>query len=221
VKIMWLGHASFLIQSPGVLRILTDPFGDDVPYPKIDEVVDVVTVSHDHHDHNAVHVLKGEFVALNGLDKNTGKCLEVTKHIGDVTFRTVPSYHDDKSGGSRGENAIFVMDFGGFTIVHLGDLGHALSPKQVEQIGAVNMLMIPVGGHYTIDAPTAKVVVEQLNPNVVLPMHYKTKYLESWPISTVDAFLEGQSNVVRFDSNEVEFEIDDILDKWEIWVFEI
>ncbi len=221
MKIKWKGHSAFLIESPKGLRILTDPFDADVPYPKIDEIVDVVTVSHEHHDHNAVNVLRGDFKVLSGLDETPNRCIEITETVGDVVFRTIPSYHDDGTGRKRGHNGIFVMDFGGFTIAHLGDLGHIPSDDTLKKIGKINILMIPVGGYYTIDGQSAKVVTERIDPNVAIPMHYKTRYIDSWPISSVDSFLEGQTNVVRIPSDEVEFDPNAITGKREIWVFQI
>lgn len=221
MKMKWLGHASFLIESPGGLKVVTDPFGKDVPYPEIDETADVVTVSHEHHDHNAVHVLKGDFKVVRGLDEETKQARRTEESIEDVVFRTVPSYHDDQEGKLRGQNAIFVMNIGGLTLAHLGDLGAGFSPDQAGEIGHVNALCVPVGGYYTIDAVSAGRVVDIIKPDIVIPMHYRTRFIQPWPISTIDAFLEGKKNVVRLNSAETKIDAGNIPKSREIWVFDI
>src|SRR5690606_13943550 len=114
------------------------------------EAADVVTVSHEHHDHNAVDKVQGDTQVLRGLDEQTKKARRLEAEIKGAKFRTVPSYHDDQEGKLRGENAIFVMDIDGISVAHLGDLGEKLTDSQVEEIGKVNVLLIPVGGYYTI-----------------------------------------------------------------------
>jgi len=220
LKLRWLGHASFVIESPA-LKILTDPFGKDVPYPGIEETVDVVTVSHEHHDHNAVHVLEGNFQVLRGLDEETKKARRIEEEIKGVRFRAVPSYHDDQQGKLRGENGIFVMDIDGVSVAHLGDLGEKLTSSHAEEIGTVNVLLVPVGGYYTIDAGTAREAVDLISPNIVVPMHYKTRYIESWPIAGVDGFVEGMENVVRFDGCEASVDKRNLPGKTQIWVFTV
>ncbi len=220
MKLRWLGHAAFVIES-AALKIFTDPFGEDVPYPRIEETADVVTVSHEHHDHNVVRVIQGDFKTLKGLDEETKKARSMKKEIQGVKFRTIPSYHDDQQGKLRGENAIFVIDIDGLRVAHLGDLGEQLNSDQVEQLGTVNVLMIPVGGYYTIDAQTAKETVELVKPNIVVPMHYKTKYIESWPIEGVEDFLEGMENVVELHSSQASVCKEDLPEKTQVWLFNI
>ncbi|QUL99611.1 MAG: MBL fold metallo-hydrolase [Candidatus Fermentithermobacillus carboniphilus] len=219
--VRYLGHASFLLVSPGNVRIVTDPFGPDVPYPEISISCDVATVSHEHHDHNYVSALKGNVEVLRGLDPTTKKAIRFEKKVGDVTFRTVPSYHDAEGGRKRGENAIFVMEFDGLKVVHLGDLGHSLSDEHIAEIGPVDVVMVPVGGYYTIDAGTAKEVVRSLKPRVVVPMHYKTRYTSSWPIAAVDEFIRGEPNVKRVGGVEVNLKKGILPEKTEVWVFDV
>lgn len=220
MKLRWLGHASFALETPA-LKIITDPFGESIPYPRINEAADVVTVSHEHHDHNAVNVVQGDFKVLRGVDQRTKKAQRIEELIQGVRFRTVPSYHDDQQGKLRGENGIFVMDIDGVTVAHLGDLGERLTPSQAEQMGRVNVLLVPVGGYYTIDARTAKETVELLKPDIVVPMHYKTRYTQDWPIAGVDEFIEGMENVIRFDGCEAYVEKANLPDKTAVWVFTI
>lgn len=218
MKLRWLGHACFVMETPE-LKIFTDPFGEEVPYPGINEAADVVTVSHEHHDHNAVDKVQGDTQVLRGLDEQTKKARRLEAEIKGAKFRTVPSYHDDQEGKLRGENAIFVMDIDGISVAHLGDLGEKLTDSQVEEIGKVNVLLIPVGGYYTIDAATAKQIVELLKPDIVVPMHFKTKYVESWPIAPVDGFVQGMENVTRFEGNEATLDKEAFPDQMQVWVF--
>lgn len=167
VIVRWLGHACFYCQGEGV-RLLTDPFDPQVGYPLPDMEADVVTVSHDHYDHNAVSVLRG--------------CPEVVRSPGvhlvkGLEIRGFSVFHDEAGGARRGKNTIYVWEMDGARLCHLGDLGHLLDETTVERIGMVDILMVPVGGVYTIDAAGARRVVEQLNPRLVFPMHYRTPHL--------------------------------------------
>lgn len=179
MKIQWLGHACFLITFANGRTLMTDPFDPKVGYPQPDFSADIVTVSHQHFDHNAVNSIPGEpnVVQQEGRYSFDG-----------VTITGIPSFHDSSKGSRRGKNIIFVVDAEGLRVCHLGDLGHVLEKEQVEQIGVVDVLLIPVGGYYTIGAGEAFQVVEQLKPNYVVPMHYKTGYID-FPISTAEEFL--------------------------------
>jgi L-ascorbate metabolism protein UlaG (beta-lactamase superfamily) len=105
----------------------------------------------------------------------------------------VPTYHDNEQGKARGKNTITIYEVEGLRVVHLGDLGHLLSAEQVKVIGAVDVLIIPVGGFYTIGPAEADQIIAQLKPKVVIPMHFKTKVNESWPIGTLDDYLKGKT----------------------------
>ncbi|BAF60870.1 predicted Zn-dependent hydrolases [Pelotomaculum thermopropionicum SI] len=177
--IQWLGHACFLIAFSDGRVLMTDPFGPEVGYPRPAYPADVVTVSHQHFDHNAVKQVPGRPRVIEGEGRHD---------LEGITITGVPSFHDSSKGGQRGKNTIFVIEAEGLRVCHLGDLGHVLEEEQVEQIGRVDVLMIPVGGFYTIGAGEAVRVVEQLKPKYVLPMHYKTSYID-FPISTADDFL--------------------------------
>lgn len=213
----WLGHACFEIRSPGGLRIITDPFASQVPYPFEPVECDVVTVSHEHDDHNAADRVLGDPVVLRGVDPITRKVNVIDKKIGDVRFETVRSYHDEAGGKQRGENAIFKITLPKLTVVHLGDLGHGIDRSTAEIIGAVDVLLIPVGGYYTIDAIKALAVVSALAPKVVVPMHYKTEHVSSWPIAGVEEFLRLWSGPVRNVSGDVS--LFDLPEKTEVWAY--
>ena len=195
MKIKWLGHASFLITSDSGTRIITDPYicGSGLRYDEIKEAADVVTVSHDHFDHNNVASVRGNPQVIKKPGEAKG-----------IKFEGVPTYHDASGGSERGNNTIFCMDIDGVRVCHLGDLGHPLSDQQVANIGKVDVLLIPVGGFFTIDAKVASEVCDRLSPRVIIPMHYKNEKCE-FPISGVDDFLEGKGNVRKLDSSEAEF----------------
>jgi L-ascorbate metabolism protein UlaG (beta-lactamase superfamily) len=149
----------------------------------------LVTISHEHTDHNNAALATGSPTILRGLAANDWA--KIDQKIKGVRVYTVPTYHDDKQGSARGKNAVFVFDLDGLRVVHLGDLGHPLSDDQVKQIGAVDVVMIPVGGFYTIDGKGAAEVVGQLKPKIAIPMHYKTPDVSKSladVLATVDGF---------------------------------
>ncbi len=196
-KIKWLGQASFLITSEEGLKIITDPYsvGGGINYGKIQETADIVVVSHDHPDHGNVAAVKGkpEVVSVPGSKKVKG-----------IDFKGVPSYHDEAKGGQRGPNIIFCFTVDKMRICHLGDLGHQLDASQIAEIGGVDVLFVPVGGFYTIDAKGAAKVCEKLKPKVVIPIHYKTAKCD-YPIAGVEEFLKGRKNIRQLNASETEF----------------
>jgi L-ascorbate metabolism protein UlaG (beta-lactamase superfamily) len=156
------------------------------------EGVDVITISHEHPDHTNLKVAAGSPLVLRGL--SGGDWVQLDRRVKEVAIRTVGVYHDDKQGSQRGKVSAFVFTTDGLHIVHLGDLGHVLTPEQVAALGPVDVLLIPVGGFYTIDASQATEVVSQLSPRVVIPMHYKTPVLRpDWPGVGVEPFLKGKT----------------------------
>jgi L-ascorbate metabolism protein UlaG (beta-lactamase superfamily) len=190
MKITWLGHASFLIETADGTRVITDPFeagsyGGAVGYPAIDERADVVTVSHEHPDHNSVESVGGNPEVVRETGQRTVK---------GIVVRGVASYHDESRGRERGSNTIYVLEADGLRVAHLGDLGHALSAEEARALGQVDVLLAPVGGHFTIGPEEAKRVAERLGAKVVIPMHYKTDVL-GFPIRPVDDFLHLMDRV--------------------------
>lgn len=127
-----------------------------------------------------------------------------TAEVKGIKFSGIPAYHDASEGKERGNNAVICFEVDGVKICHLGDLGHLLSDAQVAEIGRVDILLIPVGGNYTIDAEVAGQVSDQLNPGVIIPMHYQTAK-SGLPIAGVDEFLQGKKDVTRLDTSEMEF----------------
>jgi len=171
---------------------------------------DVVTISHDHFDHNAVRVIKGEYVVVKDVTPRTVK---------GVAIRGITGFHDDVNGEKRGRINIFHLTLDGVRFCHLGDLGHMLSEAQIEELGEVDVLFLPVGGVFTIDGAQAQLLVRSINPKVAIPMHFRVGGL-SLSIQNADGFLKGlpDDKVVRV-GNEVEFEAEDLPEETEYWVF--
>jgi L-ascorbate metabolism protein UlaG (beta-lactamase superfamily) len=202
MRIKWLGHACFLVTSEGGVRIITDPYavGGGINYSPIEETADVVLVSHDHGDHNNVSAVQGKPEVIKGPGTKTAK---------GIGFRGVATSHDTSQGTQRGSNTIFCFTIDDLALCHLGDLGHVLSQAQVSEIGAVDILFVPVGGFFTIDAAVADQVCNQLKPKAIVPMHFKTSKC-AYPIAGVEDFLKGKKNVRRTMASEVEFQREEL-----------
>jgi len=196
VELTYYGHACFLLSAADGTSILIDPFNTECGYPIPDVAPTAVTVSHEHFDHNHVAMAKGSPTVIRGLAPG-GDWARVNTAVGEVRITTVPTYHDASRGAERGRNAVFIYEVEGMRVVHLGDLGHTLDADQAGAIGRPDVLMVPVGGHYTIGPEEATQVVEQLAPRLVIPMHYKTPATAGWPIGPVDPFLSGKPNVAH------------------------
>lgn len=186
MKIKFLGHASFLIETKAK-SIIMDPFDEEVGYKIYEKDVDYVTVSHDHWDHNGVHLLKGTPTIINTLGSHSYE---------GINFNGIASYHDQDKGSLRGENIIYKLEAEGISLVHLGDLGHLLSEEQMSALGEIDILFIPVGGTFTIDAKEAFDLVKQLQPKIVIPMHYQTPHL-SFTLAPVEDFTSRFDIVIK------------------------
>ena len=176
-----IGHAEFLIETESGVRIITDPYDASCGYPLKETAADVALVSHHHHDHDAVENLKGEPRIIDTAGVFTPEA--------DVRITAVRGFHDDAGGSKRGETLLFLIETEGLKIAHLGDLGCMLNSEQLEILKKPDVLMIPVGGLYTIDAKQAKETAAQLGARIILPMHFRTEYNKDWPISDPEAFL--------------------------------
>lgn len=188
MEIIYLGHSAFKIKGKQK-TVVTDPFSDTVGKFPRDVEADIVTVSHKHADHNAVDKIKGSPFVIDGPGEY---------EVGGVSVVGVPVFHDSNSGQDRGGNTMFVIEMEGLRIAHFGDLGHKLSESDLEEIGSVDIALVPVGGNYTIDAKTAKEVVAQVDPWIVVPMHYQMDDLQMKDIAKVDDFLKemGKGEIV-------------------------
>ena len=183
MDIYWYGQACFKIKGK-TASIITDPFNPEfvgLKLPK-DTEAEVVSVSHDHGDHNNVPAVTGEPILVQGPGEYEVKSVAV---VG------VQSYHDTQKGAERGKNTIYNFQIDGLNVVHLGDFGQeALTQEQIGEIGQTDILMIPVGGVYTIDSKTAAEIVAQLEPRIIIPMHYKIDGLK-FELEPVDNFLKA------------------------------
>ncbi|MBN2030487.1 MBL fold metallo-hydrolase [bacterium] len=208
VSISWYGQACFLIVTSQGTEIIIDPVamgGYAVPE---NITPDIVTVSHEHGDHNAVGSVSGDPVVIRGLTSEAKAYAEIDQQIKDVKMYTVATYHDKEQGSQRGLNAVFVFEFDGIRLAHLGDLGHLLSEEQIDEIGEIDILMIPVGGVATIDSEEADQVVAQLNPKmIVFPMHYRTDVVTFMP-DTAEDFVAEKEHVQRIDGNRYVLDLD-------------
>ncbi|MHC4777507.1 MAG: MBL fold metallo-hydrolase [Planctomycetota bacterium] len=185
MKIEWMAHACFLLESESGVRVVTDPyqsgaFDNALRYGPVDLEAEIVTASHDHDDHFDPLAVKGTPLVLREAGGET-------EHKG-VKVTGVATDHDPTGGSERGHNVVFRIEMDGLSILHLGDLGHVPTAEQVERMGSADILLVPVGGHFTIGAEEAKEVIELLFPKVVIPMHFKTSKVD-FPIAGVDDFL--------------------------------
>lgn len=188
--IKWLGHSAFLIENSNGTKILTDPFDETVGYKCCSEKVDIVTISHHHFDHDYVDNLKYD----NVIDK-TG-----TFNICGINIKGIPSYHDKMKGAKRGKNTIFTFDIDGYKVCHLGDLGYILSSDEIKELGPIDILIIPIGGNYTINGNEASELSKLIKSHIVIPMHYKTPLL-SFELDGLENFLIHMKNGERVNSN--------------------
>ena len=193
MKIRWIGHAAFYCETSDGVKVRTDPYDESIGLAISRLPADVVTVSHEHFDHNAVSLVPGRPQVVKGSGEHSVKGITVTG---------VESSHDESGGSKRGANTIFIFDADGLRICHLGDLGATLSSEQVAAIGKVDVLCVPVGGVYTIDAKGANEVVARLRPAIAVPMHYRVPGL-TVGVGPVEAFLEGKGDVVRLGELDV------------------
>ena len=195
MKLKYLAHASFLITADDGTRIITDPYtvGKGFDHAAIDEAADIVTVSHEHGDHNNAAAVKGNPQVVKG-----------SAEIKGISIKAIATAHDDSGGSQRGKNNVYCLQVDDIRICHLGDLGHLLTDSQVVDVGKVHVLLVPVGGFFTIDARTAQMVADQVRARVIIPMHFKTGKM-NLPIAGVEEFLRDKDNVTRVDGSEVTF----------------
>jgi L-ascorbate metabolism protein UlaG (beta-lactamase superfamily) len=200
MKLKWLGHSCFLLTSINGIRVLTDPFEERIGYSMPDIEADIVTTSHEHGDHNNVSIVKGNFTHIKTPIKVVVKNIDV---LG------VSAFHDDSNGSKRGNNTIFKFTIDGIRICHCGDLGHILSEEQLKTLGEVDVLLLPVGGTFTLDAEGACKVIKQINPSITIPMHFKTDAL-NFSIDGINKFLASAGGGEMAGRQEIELEKDNL-----------
>jgi L-ascorbate metabolism protein UlaG (beta-lactamase superfamily) len=212
MKIRWNGHACFTITSDNGTVIVTDPYdpaayGGVLAYDMVKDRTDIALVSHEHLDHNHVAGLTGSPVVLRKSGEVKG-----------IEIQGIEVYHDETGGKERGANTIFSLAVDDIRICFAGDLGHRLSADQIRSVGPVDVLLIPVGGTFTLDAKGAVEVAESLNAKVIIPMHYKTEKCQL-PISSAESFLELMPTVKRKNQSEIDLSPKNIPAKdTEVWV---
>ena len=179
MDINWLGHSCFRIKGSQA-TIITDPYSPSLGYSLGKPAARIITVSHQHPGHSYVQGISGQPRVVAGPGEY---------EIASVLIIGIATFHDRERGERRGENTVYVMEMDDVSVCHLGDLGHTLTAGQVEEIGNVDVLLLPVGGVSTINAAMAAEVVRQLEPKVVVPMHYKTPAL-TWELEPVERFFK-------------------------------
>jgi len=199
MRVKWLGHSAFLITSEAGVRIVTDPyepgaFGGAIGHRNFGEPADVVLMSHEHSDHGYAGFVTGQPIVLRGAGEY--------KAAG-ILFNGVATFHDSAGGAQRGSNTVFRFTVDDVRVCHLGDLGHVLTAEQAAAVGAVDVLLVPVGGNFTIGPEEADKVADQLAAEIVIPMHFKTDKV-NLAIGSVEDFLRGKANVRRLEGSEIE-----------------
>lgn len=179
MEITWLGHSCFRLKGKEAI-VITDPFSPDLGYSLGKPTARIVTVSHKHPGHSYTQGVAGDPKLVTGPGEY---------EISNVLIIGVATYHDKDGGKERGKNTAYLIEIDDVSICHLGDLGHPLTDEQVEELGKVDVLMLPVGGVSTINAATAAATVRQLEPNIIIPMHYKTPALQR-ELEPVETFLK-------------------------------
>ena len=185
-KINWAGQACFQISVSNSrdhsADIVIDPFDEKIGLKVPNFSADIVLVSHDHHDHNNIAGVKGEPFVIKGPGEYEVK---------GIFIRGIPSFHDDVNGKERGSNTIYIIEAEGLKFCHLGDLGQKqLTDEQLEKIDGVDVLMIPVGGKYTIDSSAAQKIIAEIEPKIIIPMHYALPKLKA-ELDDVSKFLKA------------------------------
>jgi len=166
MKLKWFGQSCFLLTSQAGTRVLMDPFDKKTGYKVLVVEADVVTTSHDHFDHNNLHVVKGNFYHIDQPGTYTYQDIQIT---GTLT------YHDQVQGARLGNNIVYCFTVDGIRVCHCGDLGHLLTPEQISRIGKVDVLLITICGFCAITPAEAVAVRKQLKPVIAIPMHYRTR----------------------------------------------
>ncbi|MDO8669715.1 MAG: MBL fold metallo-hydrolase [Candidatus Buchananbacteria bacterium] len=184
MQIQWLGQSCFKIQTKNngeEITIVTDPYdGDDIGLKPLKLQADIVTVSHDHSDHNNLDAIKNDSFIISTPGEYETK---------GVFIYGFPAYHDNKEGKEKGNITIFKINAENISLAHLSDLGHDLNDELLDKIGNIDILFLPIGGTFTIDAKKAAEVVSAIEPRIVIPMHYKIPNLKV-KLNSIDDFLK-------------------------------
>lgn len=179
--ITWYGQACFKIQS-GEKTLVFDPYAKSIGLNPPSFQADIALVTHEHSDHNNISAVKGDYFLINGPGEY---------EVEGVKVRGITSFHDNERGAKRGFNTLYIVDLEGIKVLHMGDFGQEkLEDRQLEEIEDVDILMIPVGGFFTIGAKNAVSVINQIEPGIVIPMHYKVPKITIEELVGVEEFLK-------------------------------
>lgn len=189
MRLNLLGHATFFLESSKGTRLITDPyqpgFKNMIGHQPITLEADVVTISHDHGDHSYVEGLPGRPEVFRG---------QGSWQIADIELQSISSFHDNVEGAARGPNTIFTITMDGLRTCHLGDLGHILSETQINSIGPVEILLVPIGGNFTVGPEDALAIAKRIGAPIWIPMHYKTKKV-GFQLAALEEFLGLIENI--------------------------
>lgn len=208
--VRYLGHSCFFVSTGKGSTIIVDPYGNNVRYSFPPITADVVLISHEHRDHNAAWRVGGSPWVIKRTSEFPIEHEVVVKRTGEtLTFFGLPTHHDKFSGRRRGPNTVFHWFVEGVHFCHLGDLGHLLTDAQMKTLGKVDVLFLPVGGHCVLEPTEAALVMNQLNPNLVFPMHYLTPHCEGTDLAKepLDSFLARMDNVEHASTMAVDVEL--------------
>lgn len=199
MKLQYYGHSCFSLRLEDGTTLVLDPFDKTIPYPVCTAQCDAALITHDHFDHNNVKSLRGDFRVLREVG---------SYEVGSAKITAIPSFHDDVGGAKRGSNLIFRIDAEGISIAHCGDLGHMPNNEQLAALRGLDLLLIPVGGYYTIDTPQAEEVISLIAPRCAVAMHYKVLKTDPNRISTAQRFIEDTGavrmpNIIELNSETV------------------
>lgn len=179
----YYGHAFFTLTLENGTTIAMDPYDELYQYPRRRIAADVVTMSHHHYDHDGIAAITAENRSIDTAGVHA-------IHPKGVTITGIPTFHDHHQGAHRGNNLFFVVEAEGLRIGHAGDLGHLPTDEQLKAIGKLDILLLPVGGKYTVDAKEALQVMQMIQPTVCIPMHYRTQYNPEMQVTTLEDFLQ-------------------------------
>ena len=180
MKLEYIGHACFRLTAADGTRVITDPYDDSVGIAMLPLEAELVTMSHGHHDHCCEEMLRSAPRIVRGTD---------SAHAGSVTTHAYASWHDDARGAKRGESCVRVFEADGLRVVHMGDQGCMPAPDVLAAIDHADVMLVPVGGFYTVDARGAKAICEAVHPRCVVPMHFRTEHGAYSVIGDQHAFL--------------------------------
>ena len=211
VEIIYHGHAMFEIRSGDNIKIVLDPYNEEIKTVLPDVSGDIVLVSHDHYDHSNVSIIKGNPLIVNKVMED--------KNIKGINIEGIQTYHDTQKGQMRGNNIIFKFIVDEIVFVHMGDLGHDINFEVTQKLKNVDILMIPVGGLYTIDASMATKIINKLAPSLVIPMHYKEAD-SKLEVDKIDSFLKKWPGYKKVGHLAKVSKADLLFREKEVWVFD-